>query len=937
MKTMISSQPVGRARRDVVVAVGTTAIRCLKNLRTRERIAGFAIEDQAKAAGFDAKGVTHEYPLPTVNKDLQDITMEPGEIFGAVVGDLESRRLAEHKGQTWMSPPGYCEDPGIAGSEAGNGGITRKGRTLFALNEERFGDQLVSCLRQCQDYEQHAPALGQKGPERSIIRIYVVGSSAGGTATGAFTSTLAMIAAKAEALKIQVRIVPVVLLVGTLNPGDRRTVARNQQLVLRSLQAHFEGRFTPLNLRYGEFQTVCDDPVFFSNVNAFGEIASLKRLIALVGQWLHLHVHSPIGPLAYQEGINLHDQAVRDSSGDLRRAATSGLSVINVNKEKIRASVVARWLRNFFSGLLRRSDPGPGAQQAAVTFTSIGLKETATDDTAAQRLYSLHHLAHVNVQERAQAVFQQRRGNRMGFQGCTDLYRAGHFVLDQEVPHALIPKMTQEAAAVVQNGAEAVAGEISRYLKKPSGLGDSIQFLDTIGKLLETSEKANRDKLERAQQRNKELHQAKAGAEKLYHWLQKKLWLFRWLHFFVKARFRRVYPRCVRGLIRNELEVAARKLLDKRVFPGMHRALASQQERLNLVRDAVQGLHDTVCQETARLDHLPDDFYVPVGREMADVAFTERIFAQILDAEGGPPKATRRLFDTLCEKYGGLEAFGQGDPEEIATYLAEHCHNRADSTVAGLSVWDVFQTTFVTAQQQSEAVATAIGESDGRVKTAGEAHRDIPRLKYVVGPDEQTVQRIVAIANRINREGGDWRGHVDPAVTGICFLQYRAGVSITQQIRDTMKFYRLPDDPEELAQLGEDPIVALAPDTDVAEGKLDATIAQGRGCELRQAESTLVLGTLLEEIRAALAASYETRMAIYRRFCLELTQGQERLLGDIEKIIVHHATDAAKLAVSLDKATFDRVRALARSLVPYTSRMRLDLSLMREVAEKGRV
>ena len=183
----------------------------------------------------------------------------------------------------------------------------------------------------------------------------------------------------------------------------------------------------------------------------------------------------------------------------------------------------------------------------------------------------------------------------MGFQGCTDLYRAGHFVLDQEVLHALIPKMTQEASAVVLNGAEAVASEISRYLKKPSGLGDSIQFLDTIGKLLETSEKANRDKLERAQQRNKELRQAKAGAEKLYHWLQKKLWLFRWLHFFIKARFRRVYPRCVRTLIRNELEVAARKLLDKRVFPGMHRALASQQERLNLVRDAVQGLHDAVC------------------------------------------------------------------------------------------------------------------------------------------------------------------------------------------------------------------------------------------------------------------------------------------------------------------------------------------------------
>ena len=174
-------------------------------------------------------------------------------------------------------------------------------------------------------------------------------------------------------------------------------------------------------------------------------------------------------------------------------------------------------------------------------------------------------------------------------------------------------------------------------------------------------------------------------------------------------------------------------------------------------------------------------------------------------------------------------------------------------------------------------------------------------------------------------------------MTGVqtCALPiYRAGVSITQQIRDTMKLYRLPDDPEELAQLGEDPIVALAPDTDTAAGKLDVSIGHamisgqihrnGRGYELRRSGQSLVLGFTLDEIRAALAASYETRIEIYRRFCLELTRDQERLLREIERILTKCTSDSDKLVVPLEKAAFDFVRAQALSLVRYTSRMRLD-------------
>ena len=946
MTSITCNHLLGRARQVIVVAAGTTAICCLKALRTLEVIFRCAPEDRVKVAGFDAKGVTHEHPVPTVNKALQDIALEPGEVFAAAIGDLESRRQAERSGKIWMSPPGYYKDPGVAGTDAGNGGITRNGGIRLALNQEMFGDQLVGCLRRCQDYQQQTPALGRNGTEQSVIQVYVIGSFTGGTGSGTLIPAIALIAAKAAALKIHVHITPLAILMGTLNPGDRRTSARNHQLALRSLQAHFEGRLRPLTAGNDDFQLVCDAPLLVSNANAFGEIADLNRVIALVGQWLYLQTHTTIGPIAYQEGINLQDQAVKDSSGDVRRASTFGLSVINLNKGKVLASIVAKRQRMFYSHLLRKSGSAAATQNATVTFASVGLKETRTDDTAAQRLYSLRSQGNMNVQERGLAVFHQRMGSRTGFRGCTDLFRAGQFALDQEVAHSLIPKMAQEALAVVREGEEAIVTEVGRYLQKQTGLDEGPQFLDTMQYLLDIAEKANQDKLAQAQRFNKDLRQAKATGEKLYSRLRNKKWWLRWLHIFMQARFLRTYPRCVAALIRNELEIAARQRLAKRVFPGMHQVLTAQNRRVNLVRNCVQSLHDAACQEANRLDNLSDAFYAPVGHELADAALSEHALADVLAAEGGQDQANRRLFEALGEKHRGLEVFSQGNPEEIAAYLAGQCQDTATSIVAGLNVLDVFQGAFPDQAQQAEFVATAIGQSDARVRTSGESHKDIPRLKYIIGPDDQSVQYMVAIANRINRQGGDWRGHVDPTVEGLSFLQYRAGVSITQQIQDTRKFYQLPEDPEELAELGEDPIVALAPDTDVAEDKLDVTIAQalvsgqihrnGHGCELHQAGSALVLGTVLDEIRAALAVSYEVRMRIYRQFCLALIQNQEKLLREIEAIVANHASDGAKLAVSLDKTAFDRVLAQAHSLVPYTSRIRLDPNWASGAFEEGR-
>ena len=920
----------------IFIPLGSTPILVVQDFRTREIMSGLGAEDWVKVVGFDAQDVEHHAVLATVNKNLQSIKLMSSEIVRGVIGDKETRYKAEQQGRLWMVSRDFCEDPGVADENVGVGGDPRLGRALFALNQNTFSSQFVSRLRKSQDYQQQQVTGNKKNANirmQPIIQVFVIFSALGGTGHGVFGAGFQTIADKAAELKMNIRITPIVLLMGTLNPGDRHAGACNQLLALRSSQVQLEGKFKDLNSSNGDFQVVTDPPLLVSNCNDHGEMANLTRVNAVLSQFLYLICRTSFGPQFRQEAINLHENKTKDETGDLRRAATFGLSAANLNNEKISAYAADKTAYLFLSTLLDEREYYRAVKHALVITSSLSLRETHTEDMAAQRLFSLQNKGNINVQERARSVFRQLAGNRTGFKGCSDLYRAARHTLEREIPSFLAPAMNEEAANWLNEGDEVLRNEISQYLEKQTGLVEGQRFLEHMKNQVDGSEKFNNDKLAQAQSSNKDIHKGKASCEKIYHKLEKSNWLFRFFRFFAKAKFRRQYPRYVDALIRNELEITARKILSKKVFRRIHEIIRAELEHLSSITNTVISICDYLHHEVNRLKNLSDEFYTPVGCGLDNAEFMDHTLERIFNNEGGKSKAIRRVFEALCGEYGSIDAFGQQNPQEIQNFLIQHCRQMAHHTVEKLDVLDVFKAAFPNEQQQYEAIGQLIAQSDGRVKISGEGDEDIARIKYVCGPDACSVEWAVNIANEVSRRGGDWRGHVDESLSGIFFLQYRTQVSLTQQIADTSKLCKLPDDPKKLVQMGDDPVIQLAPLANCSAEVLDLVIAQGlvskqicrnsQGYELKGFHEPITLGNSLEQIRTSLGGSYRNRMRIYRQFCMELAKNPQNLLKSIEEAIANNPANTDSLASQLGQKPFRTTREVAEALLPYVRRIRL--------------
>jgi len=331
-----------------------------------------------------------------------------------------------------------------------------------------------------------------------------------------------------------------------------------------------------------------------------------------------------------------------------------------------------------------------------------------------------------------------------------------------------------------------------------------------------------------------------------------------------------------------------------------------------------------------------DEFYGPVGDELTDIQLMDKTLKDIFNSKGGKSKALGAMFDAFCRKYHSLEAFTQYGTEEIEQFLVQHCRNATQGIVQQLHVLDVLKAAFPSEQQQNKIVAKMISQSDGKVKISGEGDEDIARLKYVCGPDTRTVEWALKLANNINALGGDWRGCIIEKQSSIFAVQYRGRVSLNQQIADTAKLCRLPDDPKERVKIGEDPVIQLAPSAHSSNCELDLTVAQGlvskqicqnkQSYELKGLHEPIALGNSLDKVRSGLAPDYQGRMQIYREFCMQLAKDPENLLRNIEQAAANNNVDSCPLVRELGGEPFAQAKEVAEALLTYLRRIKLDNS-----------
>ena len=395
----------------VVFALGSTGINIIQVARTCEMEAGLDVAFFASMIGFDADGVSHNRPVPTVQKDLESVALLAGESIPGAIPDLETRRKREESGELWLTPPGWADNPGVSEENVGTGANSRSGRALFALNQNAFIYKVRSELRRHQDYQRQRTVMvegADKNNHPPALTIFVIASTVGGAGTGASTVAIRIINEEAAKLRMNIKIRPILLLKGSLNPSDPETAARNQEMVLRDFYVRLAGSYRDLDQPDLDNRPFCEPPILVSNANNYGEINSYDGLVNLVGQFVDLYIHTALGEQLSQRIVDLHESQVKDEAGGSRCGATFGLSKINLNVLKTKAYIANQLAGSFVEDVLKNNETNESAKKAIAIAETLYLTETAAEDNATHRLFATSTKGVGDVDERAVSVFQQR-------------------------------------------------------------------------------------------------------------------------------------------------------------------------------------------------------------------------------------------------------------------------------------------------------------------------------------------------------------------------------------------------------------------------------------------------------------------------------------------------------------------------------------------------
>jgi hypothetical protein len=920
-------------RRIVKVGLGTTGTECLVMGRSHEQYRGLSINQCSQAIGYDAQNIDHTLILPTVDQAREYVQLMPHEQIHAALGDYESRLKLERQGKLWMEEKDFAIDPGIADKDIGAGGNIRYGHALFAANTNRVDDKLETTFKNIQDYSQQLPYAHTKVGTHTVppcTDVITVSSSVGGMATGALSGIHRSIAEKAIELKNNIKITSIAALLGTLNPGGRKDAALNQYMFLKSLLVRLDGKYHEPHYTNGHYQQYCQPPIFVSNCNDHGELPDLRHLQSVVAQFIDLICYEPFGEIFFREIINLHKK-VKDDFGANRIGSTFGLASTHFNRVKVQECITFEQGLDFFTELLKPENIQASQKEAQTAFEALSLKETHRQDLAVQHLLSARSTTYKNAQDRAIALFRGRITTNFGFRACEEIHRSSKDIRERQLPAQFIPAIPKEADSWFEEINQSFNAHTQRFFQTLHGIGQAVAFWEEWLRLTIEADKLNHEKLAGTVSNNQSLRTSVSQCEQDFARLEKRHPFWRTLSFGLKSSIKRRYPRYTEALIQNELELKARKLLSEVIYPAVKKLIIAQLEQVNKTKQTAFTLKEDFGQKTERLKNLPDWLYCPNGVNLADKKIIEDTLQQVYSLQENKSNAIEKIFEMLCGVFGSLHALTTIDIQKIKDVVYSHCRLHAQAAVSGLNVLDVILARYSTEQHQYELISKMVAQSDGLIKVSGENSNDIPKKKYVLGPDERTVNWGVDLANKVSRRGGDFKGIVCNGLSGIYFIQYRSLISVSQLMADTAKLCNLPTSIKELVKLGDDPFVITTPRPGCDIYELDRLIAEGIAANAiledngnyifaPQLGESINLGKSIDQIRKHLQSDFYYVTQIHNAYARHMILNHQTVSRQIQQMVKN---PQHLLLKELDVRGLAQLEELTEELLPYARRIQI--------------
>ncbi|MHC5163367.1 MAG: tubulin-like doman-containing protein, partial [Planctomycetota bacterium] len=562
----------------IMISIGTTAVKVGLALRKQELIYGLDNQEkQLPLVGIDASGIRTTFPVPMIDPSLQDLTLGPNESLACPLHDAESLQQAEEEGKLWFMQPNWHDQPGVAKDNCGSGGNPRTGKALGQLNIHKMTKKIRTMLRLCRDYCKQRDIMNASNDEKitsAPVTIVVCTSFLGGFGSGNTITVLRILRKLERELKLPVRIVLLGLVLGTLEPTDKLTAARNQEMLMRQLDSCMVGQMDDIQSQSPQRHLLCDSMVLMSNSNNHGEITSFDKNVSQAATYVFNLFHSTLGGQVLERIVDIEEFWPDDENGGKLWASTAAITKIHLDVPLIIQCVDLKLLKIFFDRILRDKPIKQASKQAETLCAEQMLSEDGTKNLASQRLIRSDGSGSSHAVNDTIRVFQDRSGSRGGFQGCCDIANASKYTLGVYLQRNIDPMISRQADTMTENVIRSLSNATTIGLRRPDGLPFTRQFLESIASKIKTFAEANAKKLRNAQAKKKSIDDRLSAGHTLLKKLQNRHPIFRFFCFGTKKKCRQIFTLQTEQAIKTVVEIKARIELANDIYPVILKSIS---------------------------------------------------------------------------------------------------------------------------------------------------------------------------------------------------------------------------------------------------------------------------------------------------------------------------------------------------------------------------
>ena len=846
----------------------------------------------------------------------------------AKLADRESRELLWDHGQLYWVRREVVEHPGQWGDGKGTGATPANGRAGFRMNRPTMRAAFDRGVGIYADARRRSRAVLRSGgvDQEEVLPCFVLFSTVGGQGSGSFRDACRELRQVASEQGIKIKIIACPIDIGRDFPPNRPVACRNRQWALNILRAESTGRYRDPEGRYKEADGPLVDLVYFSSgAGPHSSSVPLEEQEALLAQFICHLTGSPLGERLRERIVDLVSNPGMDEAGVLCGASASGFSVAHFGHHAVCGFIANRLAESAAQAILS-APPGDAAERGRQAAGELGLTESDIDNRCTRALTAGSEKGPDMVAE-AQGMFQEGLANYKPRQGLDPLDEA-HRSAVGFISDVLVLRMRGRADDLANAVRKSFNRMIAAFAREIGGLSQAREFTQALLSGIRSSDKVVSGKHEGITQAQapaaEELNQLCEEAEER----RQRNAAVRLTQFFTHRDTMQRYREVLAQMIRLEVDQAA-CLAAHELYLELQDFLLGELRKLELIGATLQrAAHECGHRAEELCSAPPNILEVAVGHELADGEFM-RSFLDKLVAERGLDTLIGQLFgDVLTADPSSFHHF-ETHADDLAADLAARAERLLAPSVETLDAVAVLRDRYPE-DVRDGIVNHLIKEAAPRIRTKGEATKEIPTTKLLAVPRGSDWGWLSDLINRLDRTPGQCEVVELPKTDSIIFATCRSSISLASQI-ELHRFSANGAPARERIQGCAEPALAFLPAGRMKAEDARVAAVNALACGLLSYDTELgyrlqlenghyrEIGTSPEAALRTLRHSFGDMVHVY---CTVAEQLRDDGAGCLRRVAELEKQTSTRVAALYDTAALERALDEAKELLPYMAALR---------------